>query len=187
MTPDIDRFALQVGGIAFPLITKRSVNFHAYRIFFGAGYPSAIEQDLLLVMSQSYWDVVEAATYAPHLVTDPLPGSRAKRVLYQVGLHDAQVPNIASDIAARTMGLSHLGPAPYVPWDIESGEGPLDSAYVIFDMGVEPLPAGCVAADRDNAVHEGLRRLASVQAQLAEFFRPDGRVQVVCDGVCDPD
>ena len=140
-----------------------------------------------MVMIASHWDLSEPATYAPHIIKDPLPNTPVKKVLYTIGRYDAQVPNISSDIAARTMGLKALRPAVYEPWQVEMVDAPTDSAYVIYDVGADPVPLGSQAAAEDNVAHGGVRRNEAAQLQMDAFMAKDGTIRHFCNGPCDPD
>jgi len=185
---DIERFVLNVGGISFPTMMRRSTNFTVFEVIFTLGYDDKRTRDLIAVMSASLWDAAEPATYASHLLADPLPGTLPfpKRILYQIGRDDAQVPNVASDMAARTIGLPLLSPSAYEPWNVPSAAPPLDSAYVVYDVHAEPQPLGSVPY-HDTETHETVRRLDAVQMQMDAFMQPDGQVQSFCDGPCDPE
>jgi len=187
LSQDIKKFILNVGGISYPIMIIRSVDFPDYNKVIQAWYPNKLDTDLLMVMIASHWDQAEPATFAPHLIRNPLPNTPAKNILYTTGRYDAQVPNIASDIAARTIGLPYMSPSVYDVWNLESTTGPADSAYVIYDVGAPPVPLGSRAAEEDNVAHEAVRRAEKAQLQMDAFMRPDGKVENFCDGPCDPD
>lgn len=184
---DIERFVLGVGGMSYPLMIKRSTNWRTYDALMSIGYPDPLIRDLLLAVSTSLWDMAEPSTYSSHLVHDPLPGTPAKHILMQIGVNDAQVPNLSAELQARTIGIPYLSPAPYTPYALDSTEGPVDSALVIYRIpGADaPLP-GTRSPDGDNPAHEGVRRSAAAIQQIDAFWRPDGQIQHTCDGVCDP-
>lgn len=186
VSTDIERFVLGVGGISYPVMIPRSVNFPPYLIIMRTWYPSKLDRDLLMVAAAQLWDYSEPATYAPHVIADPLPGTPAKRILYQVGVNDAQVSNDASDLAARTMGIPLLAPSPRTPFGLEVTTEATDSAIVYFDFGDPAPPAGSTPPESENQAHEGVRRNARAQEQMDRFFRLDGRVEPTCDGPCDP-
>ena len=187
LSQDIDRFILNVGGMSYPIMIIRSVDFPDYNKVIQAWYPHKLDTDLLMVMIASHWDLSEPATYAPHIIKDPLPNTPVKKVLYTIGRYDAQVPNISSDIAARTMGLKALRPAVYEPWQVEMVDAPTDSAYVIYDVGAAPVPLGSQAAAEDNVAHGGVRRNEAAQLQMDAFMAKDGTIRHFCNGPCDPD
>lgn len=130
-----------------------------------------------------HWDRIEGATFAPHVLGDPLPGSSIERVLFQAGLHDVQTPFVSAVLAARTMGLGHFGSAPIA--GIPPTEIPSPSAFVVFDTHAEAPPAGPVPPARDNGVHEAIRRDDRAQRQIDAFLRPSGDVIDTCGGLCD--
>jgi len=187
LSQDINKFILNVGGISYPIMIIRSVDFPDYNKVIQAWYTDKLDTDLLMVMVASHWDIAEPASFAAHLIKNPLANTPAKQILYTTGRYDAQVPNIASDIAARTIGLKVMTPSVYDVWGLETTTGPEDSAYVIYDVGADPVPIGSLAADEDNVAHEAVRRAEKAQLQMDAFMRPDGKVQNFCDGPCDPD
>jgi len=187
LSQDIERFILNVGGISYPIMIIRSVDFPDYNMVLQAWYDDKLDTDLFMVMLASLWDLAEPATYASHLLQDPLPNTPTKRILYQIGRYDAQVPNVSSDIAARTIGLPVMTPSVYDVWNLETTNGPAESAYVIYDVGADPVPLGSKAADEDNIAHGRVRKTESAQLQMDAFMAPDGMVNNYCTGPCDPD
>lgn len=187
LSQDIKKFILNVGGISYPIMIIRSVDFPDYNKVIQAWYTDKLDTDLLMVMVAQHWDIAEPASFARHLIKDPIENTPVKNILYTTGRYDAQVPNISSDIAARTIGLPVMSPSVYDVWGLETTTGPADSAYVIYDVGADPVPLGSRAADDDNVAHEAVRRADKAQLQMDAFMRPDGKVENFCDGPCDPD
>jgi hypothetical protein len=187
LSQDIKNFILNVGGISYPIMIIRSVDFPDYNKVIQAWYPTKLDTDLLMVMIAQHWDTAEPAGFARHLIKDPIANTPIKNILYTIGRYDAQVPNISSDIAARTIGLKVMSPSVYDVWGLETTTGPSDSAYVIYDVGAEPVPLGSRAAAEDNVAHEAVRRAEKAQLQMDAFMRPNGKVENFCDGICDPD
>lgn len=186
LSPDIERFALQVGGINYPLFISRSFDFRRFERIFENWYTDKIDRDWLIVAMAHAFDPIEPGTYAPHLVRDPLPGAPAKRVMYHIAQYDVQLANIASDYAARTIGLPYFASSVYAPWNLEPTAGPVESGYVIYGLDtVDPAPIGAVLPLLDNDAHEDLRFQPAVLQQLDTFLRPDGQMVDTCpDGSC---
>jgi hypothetical protein len=186
LSTDIDRFALGVGGISYPIMLPRAFQWPALEEVLATFYPSRIERDLLIVMFATHWDRVEGATFAPHVLRDPLPGSMPRRVLFQVARNDAQTPNVASQVAARTLGIPQLMPS-VQPVDglTPFAEGD-ESAYVAFDYGAADLPAGPVPPTVDEDTHRAVRADPRAQVQIDAFLRADGRIVDTCEGACSP-
>ena len=184
---ELERFVLGVGGVSYPIMIKRSVNWTSFSAIMELAYTDPLERDLLMVMSAPLWDLAEPSTYAPHLVRDPLPGTPPKRVLMQIGVGDAQVPNVSAEIQARTAGIPVLTPAPWTPYGLETTPGPVDSALVLYEIPpVERSQPGTRSPGDDNAAHEGVRRSEAAVDQIGAFTAADGQVVQTCDGICDP-
>jgi hypothetical protein len=186
LSPDVDRYALGVGGIDFSVMMPRAYGWQQIEYFFKLGYPARIDRDLLVVMSQQQWDLAESSAFAPHVLADPLPGSRAAHVLFQVGLYDTSTTNVASEMAGRTLGLPELSPTSHAVWGLTPASAPQDTAYVVYDMGQPPLPEGTEPPASDDGVHEAVRRDPRAQAQIVSFLPAGGQVVDTCSGACGP-
>ncbi len=193
LSEDIDKYVLQVGAIGYSLMVRRSFDFDPFEKVFELWYTDKLDRDWFLVSTQTQWDLAEPATYAPHILGEPLPGidNSNRAIVYQTALWDTQVPNTGSDIAARTMGLPWFSSSVYEPWGvaegvIESTSGPVNSGYMIFSLDdVEPIPVGVNIADEDNSAHNDLRYLEPMLEQLDVFCTPDGQMEDFCpDGSC---
>lgn len=184
LTPDVNRGALLVGGMSYPLMIGRSVDFYEYEIVFRVWYPERLDREILMNMMISLWDHAEPNPWLPHLVDGGTPGGTPKQILYQIARDDSQVPNVSSDIAVRTMGLPLLTPSPVEPWGIETTAGPAPSAYVYYDMQREPSPPGNVPPDEGNGSHGAQRWVDAARDQMNAFWQPDGEVIHFCEGPC---
>jgi hypothetical protein len=187
LSQDITRGALLVGGANYPLLIGRSVDFYTYEVVFAVWYPERLDREVLMAVMISMWDHAEPNAWLPHLVADPLPDTPVKQILYQVARDDSQVPNVASDIAVRSMGIPLLTPSPVTPWGMPTSDGPEDSAYVYFDLGREPAPDGNQAPTEGNGAHGDQRWLDAALEQMNGFWQPDGQVVHTCVGPCDPE
>jgi hypothetical protein len=85
------------------------------------------------------------------------------------------------------MGIPQLAPAAQALWGIPDEEGPLSSALVYFDFGVDPLPPGNQAPEDDNGTHGDQRYADSSRAQINAFFHEGGLIEQFCEGPCDPE
>jgi len=187
LSQDTHKGALLVGAMNYPLMIGRSVDFEEYEVIFKTWYPERIDREILMSLMITLWDGAEPNAWMPHLVRDPVPNTPAKQILYQVARHDSQVPNLASDIAVRTLDIPQLAPARESIWGIADTAGPVDSAYVYYDFNAEPPPVGNQAPSDDNGTHGDQRYTEGAQLQMNAFFQPDGQVMHFCDGPCDPD
>jgi hypothetical protein len=186
LSPDIKKGALLVGGMNYPTLIGRSVDFEEYEIIFKIWYPKRVDREILMSVMMSMWDFAEPAPWLKHMFDDPLPNTPPKQILYQIARYDSQVPNLASDMAVREMGIPLLDPPLLPVWNVPSEEGPLDSAYVYYDTGAPPTAEGNDPDEEDNGAHGDQRHIDAAVEQLGAFWRPDGQVINFCDGPCDP-
>lgn len=187
LSNDIERFALQVGAISYPTLIRRSLDFKDFENVYELWYRDKLDRDFFLVSIANAWDLTDPATYAPHLLANPLAGTTAKRILLQTSRYDSEVSNVASDIGARTMGLRLVPSSVYTPWNVQPATLPSDSGYVIYHLhDVAPIPMGSTIAPADNNAHSDLRFQDPVLDQLDMFLRPDGQIQDTCPaGSCE--
>lgn len=183
LSPDLSRGCLNVGAGFWSRMMWRSADFKDLALVLGINYPDPLNRQVLVALSQPLWDYVDPATYAPHVLQDVLPGNRGpKRLLYQMGMGDAQVPNLMTYSIVRTMGLGLLSPPVEAVFGIGQVVAPAPSAFVQFDIGQMPRPGDTNVPPSDNKVHEAIRRLEAAKAQLQAFLREDGQVLDTCGG-----
>jgi hypothetical protein len=95
------------------------------------------------------------------------------------------VPNVATRVVARTMGLQHLGPAVEPIYGLEQKIAPLDAAYVQYDVVATPVPSRTnVSGDVNNGAHGALGNVPACVEQIDRFLRPGGKVEQTCGGAC---
>jgi hypothetical protein len=190
LSPDIERVALGSGGASFSLMMMRALPFLSFAQIVLMGVPGSAELLQFSALSQTTFDRIDPGVYAPYLSTDPLPGSPDdRRVLIQMGIGDAQVPNVGTHLHGRSLGLPILSPTPRAVYGYEEASYPLEgSGLVEFDFGYEAPLAGDVAdlGAEANEVHGAVRELPHGQAQIGVFLT-GGAIESVCDGACDPD
>ena len=189
LSPDIARGALLVGAANYPLMLGRSTDFAAddgYEAILIPWYRRRIDREFLMQMVISVWDMAEPNAYMAHMFDDPFPGTPDKQILYQVARFDAEVANIASDFAVRTMGIPQLDPPLLDLPGIAAEAGPIPSAYVYYDFGA-PDPGPGNGLRDGNSVHGDQRDLEATKEQLNAFWQPDGMVINFCEGICDPE
>ena len=199
LTPDIIRFGLDVPAINFACLLQRSTEFGQFELLLQSfGLTDPMQTILGIGLNQELWVGGEPAGYARHITTDPLPGSGdPKHILMTVAWLDKTVSNQCAEVEARTLGLPNLVPASLQRQlqGIPDQEGPLDSAYVMFDTGpfdlfnpahqpfIPPLanviPSGVCNPHGDRArIPDGIR-------MLINFLRPDGQIENFCNDICD--
>ena len=86
----------------------RSSDFAPLQQLLQFSFADPLSQQELLAMIQPEFDFADPASFAPHLLADPLPTTPPKQILVQESIDDAQVPNIATRVLARTIGVPGL-------------------------------------------------------------------------------
>ena len=189
LSPNIERMTLGVGGAGMTFIMFRSGSCIELIGLIQSYIPDTLDTQKYAALLQTGFDRMDPITYAPNVLTDPLPDSPAsRRILIQMGIGDTQVPNLSTHLHARALGLAHLQPAPREIPGLIKVTAPADSALVEFDFGIDPLPdILAIPPPESNDVHDGVRDLDAVNRQIDLFFQPDGRIEHTCDGLCDPE
>ncbi|MBX5482849.1 MAG: hypothetical protein IRZ16_13565 [Myxococcaceae bacterium] len=189
LNPDVTRPVLNVGGAGFTHMMFRARPFNNYLFFLDLSMPDPFVQQKFVATLQRPFDRFDPATWDAYLIQDLLPDTPPRRVLFQYGIGDAEVPNVGTHLAARIAGLKLLddgGPAVY---GIDKVAPPVEgSALVAFDFGIDvkALNEQPIPPDPDNEVHEGVRRLNAALTQM-ETFISEGRIVNACEGRCDPE
>jgi hypothetical protein len=181
LTPDVDRGALNVPCGFWSSFFWRSSDFSLFFPGFQDAYADPLDLQVTVAMTQPLWDYSDPATYAAHLLRDPLAGSTAKKVLYQEGHYDASVPNQNTRAMVRSMGMKLLRPVVEPVFGVDEADGPQDSAYTQFDIGASPLGQDDVPPATTDT-HETIRTLEPVKQQLQMFLREGGQVVETCGG-----
>ena len=190
ISPDLERGVLNVGGGNYSMMLPRSADFAQFQGLLSAAYPDGLALQLLLSVSQSYWDFSDPISFARRNLEDTLPGPdgkpmAAKHILLQESHNDCQVPNLATRTVARTMGLVQLRPAVEPVFGLRQVDGPVDSAYVQYDTELQPAPSRTnVPTQVDNGAHGALGRIPAVVQQMDAFLQPGGQVQNTCGMSC---
>lgn len=191
ISPDIARAALGVPGGAWSTMLTRSVVLSAIRDEIDAHYPDPIDVQILAALMQSRFDPVDPVNVGKLLFARPLPDAPSNRLaVLQEAIGDAQVPNVATEILARALGVAQIEPANEAVWGLESVSSPtLRSALSQYKMAGwdQPLPPVTNRpAETDNGVHAGVSLLPNLHLQIAKLWL-DGAVEQFCAGPCNPD
>lgn len=193
LTPTIQHGVLNVGGGPYSLMMTRSGSFRdlftLIKLKIGDN-PLTLQK--YVALSQHAFDRVDPSTYAPHMLLDPYPQSPEKQVIFQYGIGDHLVNNLASHVILRAAGIDMLDPSAEIPYGIGTVNSPLtESAAVAVDYQLAELP-GIYAeipddpADKDD-VHELVRRNPRIRDQIDVFFSIEPVIANFCEGPCDPE
>ena len=182
--PDVTRGVLGCGGGFWSTLFERSVNWKEAALLIPASYKDSLDQRLLIGLAQMQFDYSDPATVAPYVLNAPLEGTPKKQLIMQMGLADAQVPNISTEMIARTTGISLLDPPASTIFGMTPAAGPLTSALTTWDVHGTPAPPEFEQTpSEDNQVHEAIRRIPQAEQQIKTFF-DTGNVVDTCGGPC---
>ncbi|OFZ53157.1 MAG: hypothetical protein A2428_12075 [Bdellovibrionales bacterium RIFOXYC1_FULL_54_43] len=184
LSPEIDRGAMNVPCGFWSMFFFRSSDFYYPRKALSVFYPGTLQRQKLMTLSQLLWDYTDPGNFAAHILRNPLPSNQPKRILYQEGINDASVPNLTTRAMVRELGLKLLQPSVEPVPGIEFASGPLDSAYVQYDIGIRPRLGSDNIPPMINPVHEAIRRLPAAQDQLKRFFDGDPVFHTCGDRPC---
>src|SRR5262249_49953079 len=144
----------------YSTLLQRSTDYPMFQFPLNQHYRDELDRALIYPLIQQLWDRGEPQGYLSHLIANPLPGTSAKKILLQIGLHDSQVGNLGSEIEARSLGLKNVLPTALSLFQVPEMAAPFDdSAFVPYDVGGKPEPLTNTPPDTDNGVHEAVRRL----------------------------
>jgi hypothetical protein len=182
---------LAVPAMNYSTLLNRSTQFDQFQPLLDLTYPDKLDQQIGFALIQMLWDRGEANGYADHIVSDPLPGTPAHRVLLHEAFGDHQVANVATETMARTMGIHVHRPAlapgrsPDVTpvWDVPSIPSyPFPgSALVIWDSGTPAPPTANVPNRAGHDPHGDTGHTPAARQQAAHFLTT-GEVIDTCGG-----
>ena len=186
---DFPRVVLNVGGGGFTHVMPRSLNFGPFSILLGLQFADPLIVQSFVAMMQRALDRIDPISYAPYVLASPLPGSPAdRRVLMQIGLGDPAVPNAASFLHARTLGIPLATPSLGPVFGLASAaDADAPSSLTVFDYHVDTTGYAEGKPISPNLVHDTVRLNPAAQRQMAGFLVPGGTIAHTCDGSCDPE
>jgi len=200
LTPDIDKFHVDVPAIDFNLLLQRSTQFSTFEaLLTNIGLTDPMKTLVGLALQHELWVSAEPASVASHvtgLVDPPLAGVGPKKVLMSVAWLDKQVSNQAAELEARTLGIGNLEGSLLTGFQgIPDVTGAQTSAMQVWSTGsfdlwnpahqqyIPPL-ANQIPSDvcDPHTARPSIR--ASVQ-QMLDFLQPGGVITNKCAGICD--
>ena len=189
LSPDIKRAILHVGGGGWTLLMSRSTAFGVFVEILADDLPSPVEVQLYTAFLQHFFDRVDPLTYAPYLKANPQRlGIPPKEIMYHEAIGDSLVNNLTTRLLMRTLGVPGLAPFFEPTFGIEEMPGPLSSwGYVQFGPVPANPPPDLNLPAPSNPVHQSLREEEISLRFFEQFLKPDGKIEQLCEGVCDPD
>jgi hypothetical protein len=176
--PFITRGVVGVGGANYSMMLERSSDWPTYESTLTGSYLGPLQVTIAIHLMQMFWDFTDPATTSPYVAREGVPGAGPKQLLLHMGTGDPEVPNIATEWQARTMGAGVLTPSIYEPWGLEPvASGTTGSALVIYDGGARPPLA--MEPPSDNDAHYLTRSVPATFRQMATFYET-GAIEVAC-------
>ncbi|MBZ0273235.1 hypothetical protein K8I61_14450 [bacterium] len=187
----IERAVLAVPGCVWFNMIPRSSNWPVIKLYLDLTIPDPLVQQVGISFIQTRFDLSDPNTLSPLLFKNPLPDAPLDRaVLVQESIGDSQVPNMTTEMLARTMGLSHMMPPVYdvpgVPTIVAPTAEPSFVQYYLVDQVLaDPPPETNEPPMSDNGAHSDMVFLDHALEQVKHFLE-FGEAIDVCDGICDP-
>jgi len=184
-TPTVLRGVLGVGGGNYSTMLERSTDWPTYKTILQGAYPDPLDVVMGINLFQQRWDQSETAGIANVVLDGTATGTPPKQLLLHMAIGDDQVPNLATEWQARTMGIPVLAPASvYTPYGMTAATGPItnSSALVIMDGGAPAVPLTNEPAP-ETGMHNLTRNQPASRRQIAHFFET-GEIVNECAGAC---
>ena len=179
----VERGVLGVPAINYSMMLERSSDWPTYGVILAGAYQDPLLISIALNLMQMNWDPTDPVGSANDLLTGGIPGTPSKQVLLHMAVGDHQVPNIATEYQARTMGIGTLQPSAYEPYGLPEAAGPLDSALVIWDggHGVGILPTNEPPVGTEDPHGMPRSEMAAIR-QMASFYARGEIIATCGDG-----
>ncbi len=179
--PVIEKCVVQVGAINYSLMLERSHDWPTYRTTLNGAFPDALDTTFVVSLMQWEWDRSEPTSIADVITGDGFPGTPTKHVFMQVAIGDDEVPNVASEYQARTLGIPVLTPSPYIPHGVQATAAAVPSGMVLYDFGVASTIPLTNEPPPDNDVHSNIRNKRATIEMMRRFYAT-GEIVQMCTG-----
>ncbi|MDP8254938.1 MAG: hypothetical protein P9M14_04255 [Candidatus Alcyoniella australis] len=188
----VSRGVFAVPGSVWLNMFTRSINWLPVKLVLDLKYPDPLAQQIGIALIQSRFDLSDPVNLTRLLYYEPLPDAPPDRVtLIQESIGDCQVPNIATEMLARSTGAALIQPSIYPVYGLNIIPSPTTAPVMVQYHLVEqaqanPPPESNVPPTVDNNVHSDVVFLPHVMQQVSHLLAT-GEVVQYCDGPCDPD
>ncbi len=192
LSPRITRAVLAVPGGAWSTLLTRSVVYMPVKQLIDLTYPDPLLQQTFITMLQARFDGSDGVNVGQLMFRRPLPDAPSERhVLFFEAIGDCQVPNIATGILVRAVGVKQLEPAVEPVFGLDPVTGPTTEPVVAQLLMPDRLasytpPEENLVPTEDNGVHSDSLQLQPALDQVVRLLH-DGVAEQFCDGACDPD
>jgi len=190
LSDEIPRAVFGVPGSAWGTMLSRSIVFSPIKLILNPYYPDPLDVQILISLFQSRFDHTDPANITKLMFKAPLPDApKDRRVILQEAIGDSQVPNIATELLARAIGVKLMNPGFYKVSGLEDVTSPASDSvldqYRLENYNNPAPPKENMAPGKDNDVHHAMNFLPNCHEQIAELFFTGDAVQY-CEDTCDP-
>ena len=188
----IARATLAVPGGSWSNLLPRSIVYAPIKAVVDVRYPDPLLQVQFLGLLQARFDHTDGVNLGTLALRDPLPDApRDRRIILQEAIGDCQVPNIATRLLARAMGVRQLTPAVDPVFGLTGVTSPGEvSALAQYELPANLMrytaPETNLVPTTDNGTHSEAVSLPSALAQVRALLET-GSVEQRCTGSCNPD
>ncbi len=192
ISPRFERGVMGVPGSGWMNMFTRSSNWWPIKLVLDILYPDPLLQQMGIAVVQTQFDHSDPVNLSHLLFNDPLPDVPANRiVLLQEAIGDSQVPNMTSEMLARSIGVKQMTPPIYPIPGLEevtspTNESAFEQYYLVEQVLANPPPEDNTPPAGDNGAHGDMNVMPHVLQQTMHFLL-EGEIVRYCDGLCDPD
>jgi hypothetical protein len=176
--PVIKRCVVQVNAINYSMMLERSVDWPTYGVILAGAYVDPLVVALMLNLMEQEWERTEPVVVADVITGTGFPDTPPKDVFMQFGVADDQVPNVASEYQARTMGIPVITPTPYTPYGVTEATT-ASSGFIIYDFGLGGTIPLTNTPPPSNQVHSNIRNKTKT-VQMMKTFYETGKITNIC-------
>ena len=172
----ISRAFLAVPGGAWSTMLSRSIVYRPLKILIDRMHPDPLLQQTFLTLIQSRFDGCDAVNLGTLLYKNRLADApKDRRIMLLEAIGDCQVPNIATRIVARAIGVSQLVPMIEPVFGLEPVTGPTKIPVLAQISMPERLakyrpPDENILPERDNRTHSDAILLEPAIKQLMDVL-----------------
>jgi hypothetical protein len=191
ISPRITRAILAVPGGAWSSLLTRSIVYSPFKPLVDLDYPDPVLQTTFIAMVQTRFDGSDGINVGQLMFERPLPGAPERRVVFQEAIGDCQVPNLATRMLARAVGLRQLEPFVEPVFGLDSVAGPttepvLHQIAMPAQLADYTPPSDNTLPTEDNGTHSLSVALPTSIEQVVDLLTT-GQIVQTCEGPCDPD
>jgi hypothetical protein len=186
---NVTRAAVAVPGASWNNLLSRSYDYAQIKDVITIDYPDPIVQEEFITLLQSRFDPADPVNLATLFQKSPLPDSPSSRiVVVQESIDDCQVPNLTTEILARTYGLPEIAPDIVPIYGLSTVGTPtskpaLSQFLIKSDVAKYVPPTSDLLPTMDNGAHFDLAFQPQALLEVTRLMTT-GQIDQPCVGAC---